>query len=132
MLSMDVPVALASLSALLTVFVAVKFVVPRLHQWSKRSQEAIAEVSQQAQEDFAGVRVIQQFDRVLRELAAMATKNRRYLLANLRQVRLRALMNADALDERVVMPGVLLVGGHQVITGSITVGELFQFAGIPR
>ncbi|MEC7726728.1 MAG: ABC transporter transmembrane domain-containing protein, partial [Planctomycetota bacterium] len=130
MLSMDVPVALASLSALLAVFVAVKFVVPRLHQWSKRSQEAIAEVSQQAQEDFAGVRVIQQFDRVPRELAAMATKNRRYLLANLRQVRLRALMNALMHSTSgVVMLGVLLVGGHQVITGSITVGELFQFTG---
>ena len=130
MLSMDVPVALASVSALLLVFVAMRFVLPRLHAWSKRSQEAIAEISQQAQEDFAGVRVVQQFDRVPRELAAMATKNRRYLLANLRLVRLRAVMNALLHSTSgVVMLGVLLVGGHQVITEKITVGELFQFTG---
>jgi len=130
MLSMDVPVALASLLALMTVFVAMKFVLPKLHSWSKKSQEAIAEVSQQAQEDFAGVRVVQQFDRVPRELAAMATKNRRYLLANLRLVRLRSLLNALMHSSSgVVMLGVLLVGGHQVITGRITVGQLFQFTG---
>ena len=130
MLSMNVSVALASLVALLFVFVAMKFVVPRLHRWSKRSQEAIAEISQQAQEDFAGVRVVQQFDRVPNELAAMATKNRRYLVANLRLVRLRAVLNALMHSTGgAVMLGVLLVGGHEVIVGRITIGELFQFTG---
>lgn len=130
MLSMNVSVALASLVALLFVFVAMKFVVPRLHQWSKRSQEAIAEISQQAQEDFAGIRVVQQFDRVPNELASMATKNRRYLVANLRLVRLRAVLNALMHSTGgAVMLGVLLVGGHEVIVGRITIGELFQFTG---
>ncbi len=130
MLSMDVPVALTSLGAFAAVFVAMKTVLPRLHAWSKRSQEAIAEVSQQAQEDFAGIRVVQQFDRVPRELAAMATKNRRYLLANLRMVRLRALLNALTHSASgLVMLGVLVVGGHEVITGDLTVGQLFQFTG---
>tara|TARA_R110002073_G_scaffold269714_1_gene432889 strand:- start:194 stop:1504 length:1311 start_codon:yes stop_codon:yes gene_type:complete len=125
---MDVWVALASLTALLAVFVSMKFILPRLHKWSKKSQEAIAGVSQQAQEDFAGVRVVQQFDINAREQAAMATKNRRYLLANLRLVRLRSLMNALMHSSTgFVMLGVLLVGGHQVITGRITVGQLFQF-----
>lgn len=128
MLSLDVAVALASMGALLGVFLSMKFVLPRLHKWSKKSQEAIAGVSQQAQEDFAGVRVIQQFDITDRERAAMATKNRRYLLANLRVVRLRSLMNAMMHSSSgLVMLGVLLVGGHQVINGNITVGELFQF-----
>jgi ATP-binding cassette subfamily B protein len=94
MLGMDVPVTLASIGAFAVLFSLMRFVLPRLHAWSKKSQEAIAEVSQQAQEDFAGVRVVQQFDAVARERAAMATKNRRYLLANLRLVRLRSLLNA--------------------------------------
>ncbi|MGK0203765.1 MAG: ATP-binding cassette subfamily B multidrug efflux pump, partial [Planctomycetota bacterium] len=128
MLQIDVAVALASLTALLCVFASMKFILPRLHKWSKKSQEAIAGVSQQAQEDFAGVRVVQQFDITHRELAAMATKNRRYLLANLRLVRLRSLMNALMHSSTgFVMLGVLLVGGHQVITGRISIGQLFQF-----
>lgn len=128
MLQLDVAVALASMAAMLGVFLSMKFVLPRLHKWSKKSQEAIAGVSQQAQEDFSGVRVVQQFDTTDRERAAMATKNRRYLLANLRVVRLRSLMNAMMHSSSgLVMLGVLMVGGHQVINGSITVGELFQF-----
>ena len=130
MLDMDVPVTLASLGAFALLFTCMRFVLPRLHTWSKKSQEAIAGISQQAQEDFAGVRVVQQFDAVARERAAMATKNRRYLLANLRLVRLRSLLNAlTHTTSGIVMLGVLLVGGHQVITEQITVGELFQFTG---
>ena len=128
MLQMDVAVALTALAALLAVFVSMKFTLPRLHKWSKKSQEAIAGISQQAQEDFSGVHVVQQFDITDRKLAAMATKNRRYLLANLRLVRLRSLMNALMHSSTgFVMLSVLLVGGHQVITGRITIGQLFQF-----
>lgn len=130
MLGMDVPVTLASLGVFAVLFLAMRTVLPRLHAWSKQSQEAIAAVSQQAQEDFAGIRVVMQFDRVDRELAAMATKNRRYLLANLRLVRLRSLMNAMTHSTSgVVTLGVLLVGGYQVIEQRITIGQLFQFLG---
>ncbi|MEZ6038088.1 MAG: ABC transporter ATP-binding protein [Planctomycetota bacterium] len=130
MLQMNVPVTLASIGVFGALFVAMRMLVPRLHQWSKRSQEAIGEVSQRAQEDFAGVRVVQQFDAVARERAAMATKNRRFLLANLRLVRLRSTMHAlSHSTSGVVMLGVLLVGGHEVIGGAITIGQLFQFTG---
>lgn len=130
MAGMDVPVTLASLGVFGVLFVAMRILMPRLHRWSKKSQEAIGEVSQRAQEDFAGIRVVQQFDLVARERAAMATRNRRYLLANLKLTRLRALLNAMSHSTSgVVMLGVLLVGGHQVIAGEITIGQLFQFLG---
>ena len=130
MLGMDVPVTLASLGAFGVLFVAMRVLMPRLHAWSKKSQEAIAAISQRAQEDFAGIRVVHQFDAVERERAAMATRNRRYLLANLRLVRLRSLLNAlTHSTSGLVMLGVLAVGGHQVIEGRITVGQLFQFTG---
>lgn len=130
MLGMDVPVTLASTAAFGVLFLVMRLLLPRLHTWSKKSQEAIADVSQRAQEDFAGIRVVQQFDLVARERAAMATKNRRYLLANLRLVRLRALLNAlTHSTSGAVMLGVLCVGGYQVIGGQITIGQLFQFTG---
>jgi ATP-binding cassette subfamily B multidrug efflux pump len=130
MLGMDVPVTLASIGAFGVLFVAMRVLMPRLHAWSKKSQEAIGQVSQRAQEDFAGIRVVQQFDAVARERAAMATKNRRYLLANLRLVRLRSLLNAlTHSTSGLVMLGVLAVGGWQVVEGRITIGQLFQFIG---
>ncbi len=130
MATMDVPVTLSCIAVFAVLFLAMRLLMPRLHQWSKKSQEAIADVSQRAQEDFAGIRVVQQFDAVARERAAMATKNRRYLLANLRATRLRSLLHAMSHSTSgVVMLGVLIVGGHQVIDGAITIGQLFQFTG---
>lgn len=130
MATMDVPVTLSCLGVFGLLFLGMRLLLPRLHRWSKASQEAIAEVSQRAQEDFAGIRVVQQFAAIDHERAAMATKNRRYLLANLRLTRLRSLMHAMSHSTSgVVLLGVLLVGGHQVIAGEITVGQLFQFTG---
>ncbi len=130
MAQMNVPVTLTAMAAFGVLFVAMRILLPRLHRWSKTSQEAIAALSQQAQEDFAGIRVVQQFDRVDRERAAMATRNRRYLLANLRLVRLRSLVHAlSHSTSGLVTFGVLLVGGMEVIGGAISVGELFQFTG---
>ena len=130
MASMDVPVTLAAVGVFGALFVGMRFLMPRLHRWSKKSQEAIGQISQRAQEDFAGIRVVQQFATAARERAAMATKNRRYLLANLRLVRLRSLLNAASHSTSgVVMLMVLVVGGHQVVAGELTIGQLFQFLG---
>ncbi len=130
MASMDVPVTLACMGVFGALFVAMRVLLPRLHKWSKASQEAIGQISQRAQEDFAGIRVVQQFAAVERERAAMATKNRRFLLANLRLVRLRSLLNAMSHSTSgVVLLSVLVVGGHQVVSGKLTIGQLFQFTG---
>ncbi|MBL8753321.1 MAG: ABC transporter ATP-binding protein [Planctomycetes bacterium] len=130
MLGMDVPVTLASLGGFGVLFAVMRVLVPRLHRWSKRSQEEIAAVSQRAQEDFAGIRVVQQFTLQARERAAMARHGRRYLFANLRLSRLRAAMHAVTHSTSgLVLLGVLVVGGYQMIDGRITVGQLFQFTG---
>lgn len=130
MASMNVPVTLAAAGVFAVLLLAFRAVMPRLYRWSKRSQEAIAEISQRAQEDFAGIRVVQQFGKVDQERAAMATKNRRYLLANLRLVRLRSALNALTHGTSgAVLLAVLVVGGHEMIAGQITVGQLFQFIG---
>ncbi|MGE3172657.1 MAG: ABC transporter ATP-binding protein [Planctomycetota bacterium] len=128
MAQLDVSVTLACAAAFGVLFGCLRLLMPRLHRWSKMSQEAIGQLSQRAQEDFAGIRILQQFAAQDRELAAMATRNRRYLAANLRLVRLRSLMHATTHSTTgVVLFLVLLVGGHQVIDGALSVGELFQF-----
>ncbi|MCY2956470.1 MAG: ABC transporter ATP-binding protein [Planctomycetota bacterium] len=128
MATMDVPVTVAAAGILGLLFAGLRMLMPRLHKWSKLSQEAIGALSQRAQEDFAGIRILWQFGAEPREVAAMARRNRRYLASNLRLVRLRSLMNAITHSTTgTVMLGVLLVGGSQVIDGHMTVGQLFQF-----
>jgi ATP-binding cassette subfamily B protein len=128
MARLDVSVTLAASAAFGVLFLALRLLLPRLHVWSKQSQEAIGDVSQRAQEAFAGIRILQQFAAQDRELAAMATRNRRYLASNLRLVRLRSLMNAITHSTTgIVLFAVLLVGGHDVIANELSVGQLFQF-----
>lgn len=125
---LDLGVTFACAVAFGALTLALRLLMPKLHKWSKASQEAIGGISQRAQEDFAGIRVLQQFAAQDRELAAMATKNRRYLGANLRLVRLRSLVHAITHSTSgLVLFAVLLFGGHAVIEGTLTVGELFQF-----
>ena len=128
MAQLDLGVTFACAIAFFALTLTLRLLMPKLHQWSKASQEAIGAISQRAQEDFAGIRVLQQFAAQDRELAAMATKNRRYLGANLRLVRLRSLVHAITHSTSgLVLFAVLLFGGHAVIEGTLTVGELFQF-----
>ena len=128
MAQLDLGVTFACAVAFLVLTIALRLLMPKLQKWSKASQEAIGQISQRAQEDFAGIRILQQFAAQDRELAAMATKNRRYLGANLRLVRLRSLVHAITHSTSgFVLFFVLLFGGHAVIEGTLTVGELFQF-----
>jgi len=128
MARLDVSVTLAAAAAFGVLFLALRLLLPRLHVWSKKSQEAIGDLSQRAQEAFAGIRILQQFAAQDREVTAMATRNRRYLASNLRLVRLRSLMNAITHSTTgIVLFAVMLVGGHDVIAGELSVGQLFQF-----
>jgi ATP-binding cassette subfamily B protein len=130
MLRMDVAVTLACCGGFLLMFLLMRLLLPRLHRWSKKSQEAIGAISQRVQEDFAGIRVVQQFAAAARERAALARQNRRYLIANLRLSRLRSGMaSLTHTTSGLVLLAVLAVGGHQVIQGAITVGQLFEFTG---
>lgn len=115
----------ASFGVLVT---ALRFVVPRMHTWSKASQEAIGSLSQRVQEDFSGIRILWLFAATDRERAELATRNRRIVLSGMKLVRLRALVNAVTHSTAgFVTLGVLLVGGLAVIDGRLTKGELFQF-----
>jgi ATP-binding cassette subfamily B protein len=128
MAQLNLPVTLCCAVVMAVLLGVLRILMPRMRVWSQRAQEAIGNLSQRAQEDFAGIRVVQQFGIADRERAAMATSNRRYVFANLRLVRLRSWMHAVIHSTTgAVMLGVLLIGGLAVIDGELTVGQLFQF-----
>lgn len=128
MAQMSLPVTLVCGAVFALLFGFLRLLLPRLQHWSKQAQAAIGDLSQRVQEDFAGIRVLQQFGAQQRELAALARRNRRSLAFNLRLVRLRSLMHAVTHSTTgILVLGVLLVGGNEVIAGAMTIGDLFQF-----
>lgn len=128
MAQMDGWVTAASAASFGVLVAALRFVVPRMHTWSKASQEAIGSLSQRVQEDFSGIRILWLFAATERERAELASRNRRIVLTGMKLVRLRALVNAVTHSTAgFVTLGVLAVGGIAVIEGRLTKGELFQF-----
>ena len=128
MAQMDGWVTAACATSFGVLVAALRLVVPRMHAWSKASQEAIGSLSQRVQEDFSGIRILWLFAATDRERAELASRNRRIVLSGMKLVRLRALVNAVTHSTAgFVTLGVLVVGGLAVIDGRLSKGEMFQF-----
>jgi ATP-binding cassette subfamily B protein len=107
---------------------ALLFLVPRMHQHSKKVQESISDISQRCAEDFAGIRVIATFGRAPAEARVMARMCQDYLEHNVRLSRMRALVNLFIAGCReLVVLGVLVVGVLEAIAGNLSIGQLFEF-----
>ncbi len=128
MLSMSPAVAGTAVLLFIGLQLCFRFLLPKLQKHSKAVQESIADISQRAAEDFAGIRVIQCFARARIEAKLMAEKSQEYRNHNLGLARLRAWINLaiHSCMELVVLT-VLVGGATSVIAGELTIGELMQF-----
>lgn len=80
------------------------------------------------QEGLSGVRVIQAFAREDHEIERFAHRNRRLYLAHMRSVRVQAWYLPVIEGAAMVCTAlVVLVGGHLVVDGSLTVGTVALF-----
>ncbi len=100
----------------------------RLHPVMNQLQEELAGVADVVEESVAGVRVVKGFgtERLQRRRLEGATE--RVYETGLRSARLRAaFIPAIDLVPMLGLVAVLWFGGHEVIDGDLTVGELVQF-----
>ncbi|MHC4898538.1 MAG: ABC transporter ATP-binding protein, partial [Planctomycetota bacterium] len=125
-LSTSVTLALCGVFACL--LGAMAGLLPRMHQYSKRVQEDIADISQQCQEAFTGIGVILNFARAGSQVAALDRRNRKYLTDNMAMARFRALFHLfiHTCTDLVIL-AVLVLGAIEVIEGRMTLGGLLQF-----
>jgi ATP-binding cassette subfamily B protein len=115
--------------------IPVPFVVLVAARFNRRSrpslqavQQRIAELTADAEENVSGVRVVKAFAREKRQIARFRTSVSRVFEQSMRANRLRAFYNPFiGFLPQLGLAVVLLVGGRQVIDGTLTIGEFTAF-----
>lgn len=116
----------------LTVVPALAVIIIIWQKYARRAfitvRRAIATVNTQLQEDMSGVRVVQSLSREDENFEQFDEVNRRHLDANITAVRLEALMMPTVnILTGVGFAIVIIIGGYQVLDGTMKVGFLLSF-----
>jgi ATP-binding cassette subfamily B protein len=100
----------------------------RIHRRFERIQAMFSDISAKAQENFSGARLIRAFAQEDAEIASFEKANQEYIARSLHLVRLMAMLWPSL--ELVLGLGLmitLLVGGHEVVSHRISVGDFTAF-----
>lgn len=91
-------------------------------------QDQFGQLSTHAQENFSGIRVVKAFVQEDREIESFAGTNAEYVRRNLSYVRLSGVMwPLMFFVMGIALALVLYVGGNEVASKEISIGELVQF-----
>jgi ABC-type multidrug transport system fused ATPase/permease subunit len=97
---------------------------------SQEVQQRIAELTAEVEENIGGVRVVKAFAQEPRQLRRFSGAVKRVFVQSMVSTRLRAFYSPFiGFLPQLGLAALLLVGGHQVIDGHITVGEFIAFYG---
>jgi ATP-binding cassette, subfamily B, multidrug efflux pump len=129
MFLIDVKLSLYSLVAIPVLPFIVSKLSAMLYSRFKRSQEQYAALSARTQESIAGIKVIKSFTQEENERNIFSKLNLEYINRNLSLAKIRSVF----WPTMIFIGGigtlvVLLVGGRQVIAGTLTLGQFVQFS----
>ncbi len=100
----------------------------RIHKRFERIQAMFSEISNKAQENFSGARLIRAFAQEEAEVASFEVANQEYIGRSLHLVRLMAMLWPTLeLVLGISLVVTLLIGGHEVVEHRITVGQFTEF-----
>ena len=108
--------------------VLVQYFGNRIHRRFERIQAMFSDISAKAQENFSGARLIRAFAQEEAEIASFETANVEYIKRSLHLVRLMAMLWPTlefVLGLSLMI--TLLVGGHEVVSHRISVGQFTAF-----
>jgi len=108
--------------------VLVQYFGNRIHTRFERIQAMFSDISAKAQENFSGARLIRAFAQEDAEIASFETANKEYIRRSLHLVRLMAMLWPTlefVLGLSLMI--TLLVGGHEVVSHRISVGQFTAF-----
>ncbi len=119
---------LAALVPLPLASILVQFMGRKIHERFERIQAMFSDISAQAQENFSAARLIRAFAQEEAQVNAFEQSNREYIRRGLRLVQLMGMLWPTLeFILGLAMVIVLFVGGHQVLTHRITVGNFTAF-----
>lgn len=119
-MTMAVPLTLMGLSF--------KVLTPRLHVTSKKVQEAIADISHTAQENFAGIRVVKGYGRENQQAQKFAAASKRSRDHQITMASQRGLAHTAATTtSQVTFVVILWLGGRAMIDGELGYGDTLVF-----
>ncbi len=130
MVRIDGWLTLMTLVPLLPALVAGRVLVRGIYKSSLDAQEALGQLSSRSQETLAGIAVVKAYGREEHEARVLRDVGGRSLAANMRLAILRGglfpmIAGAGAGAALVV----LWQGGHRVVAGTMSLGELVAFSG---
>src|SRR4051795_1344017 len=97
---------------------------------SQEVQQRIAELTAEAEENIGGARLVKAVAREARQLARFRDRTIRVFDQSMVSTRLRAFYNPFiGFLPQLGLAGILLVGGHEAVNGTISVGEFVAFYG---
>jgi ATP-binding cassette subfamily B multidrug efflux pump len=108
--------------------VLVQYFGARIHRRFERIQAMFSDISAKAQENFSGARLVRAFVQEEAEIASFETANQEYIRRSLYLVRLMAMLWPTlefVLGLSLMI--TLLVGGHEVVSHRISVGQFTSF-----
>ena len=129
MFLIDIKLSLYSLIAIPILPFIVRYLSAMLYSRFKKSQEQYSVLSARTQESIAGIKVIKSFTQEENERSIFSKLNMEYINRNLSLARVRSIF----WPSMIFIGGigtlvVLLVGGRQVIAGTLTLGQFVQFS----
>ena len=121
-----------ALGALMVSLVAVILVItPRLRPRFRRVQELVAAINDRVWQIVTGINTVKLYGLAASETARFRGLNRRYISANVGLARTRGVLwPLLQFMYGLATLLLLLLGGGAVIRGTLTIGELLQFAAI--
>jgi ATP-binding cassette, subfamily B, multidrug efflux pump len=100
----------------------------KIHERFERIQAMFSEISAQAQENFSGARLVRAFAQEEAQIASFEAANRENVRRGLRLVQLMGMLWPTLeFILGLSLAITLLVGGHEVLTSRISVGQFVAF-----
>ncbi|HTZ60681.1 MAG TPA: ABC transporter ATP-binding protein [Acidobacteriaceae bacterium] len=119
---------LVALVPLPLVSILVQLMGRKIHERFERIQAMYSEISAQAQENFSGARLVRAFAQEEAQIAAFERSNKENIRRGLRLVQLMGMLWPTLeFVLGLAMAITLLVGGHEVLSHRISIGDFVAF-----